>query len=207
MKMTFFFDQSRCMGCNTCTVACKDWYDVNPGAVRYRKQWTHETDDGLGGFYSFVMSCNHCEHPACVEACSVGAITKREDGIVIVDRDKCEDLQACILACPFAAPGISDDKQEPSSMRKESWVVDHPMQKCNMCAELLDKGERTICERSCPNHAIEVGDLDALRKKYPEAELITIDKYPYAWVNGDEDTKPMLLVKPRKKLVIKGNYK
>lgn len=205
MRMAFFFDQSRCMGCNTCTVACKDYYNVNPGPVRYRTQWTHESDDGVGGFYSLVMSCNHCENPACMTACPVDAISKRDDGIVIVDRDKCEDIQACILACPYAAPGVADDKQEPE--KQSTWVVNHPMQKCNMCAELLDKGEKTVCERACPVHAIEIGDYDDLMKKYPDAEPLTPEKFPYAWMNNDENTMPSLLIRPKRKLTITGKYK
>ena len=209
MKMAFYFDQSRCMGCNSCTVACKAYYDVNPGPVRYRKQFTYEADDSAGGFYSLVMSCNHCEEPACMEACSVGAISKRADGIVIVDRDKCEDLQACVLMCPFAEPGIADDKQEPKEQWKSTWKVNHPMQKCNMCVELLDKGEKTVCERACPVHAIEVGDYDELKRKHPDAEPLTMDKYPYAWINpsGEENTGPNMLVKPKRKRKITGNYK
>jgi anaerobic dimethyl sulfoxide reductase subunit B (iron-sulfur subunit) len=209
MRMAFFFDQSRCMGCNACTVACKDYYDVNPGPVRYRKQLTHEADDGIGGFYSLVMSCNHCERPACVTACGAAAISKREDGIVVVDRSKCADLRDCIKACPFAEPGIADDKQEPANQRQETWQVAHPMQKCNMCVELLDKGETPICLRACPAHAIEVGDYDELKAKHPDAEPLTLAKYPYAWLNkeGEQDTGPSMLVKPRKKLKITGNYK
>jgi anaerobic dimethyl sulfoxide reductase subunit B (iron-sulfur subunit) len=209
MRMAFFFDQSRCMGCNACTVACKDYYDVNPGPVRYRKQFTKEIDDGIGGFYSFVMSCNHCEKPACVAACGAQAISKREDGIVVVDRSKCAGLLDCITACPFAEPGIADDKQEPAIQHQETWQVPHPMQKCNMCVELQDKGEKPICVRACPTHAIEVGDYDALLAAHPDAEPLTVEKYPYAWLNaaGVADTGPSMLVKPRKKLVITGKNK
>lgn len=205
MRMAFYFDQSRCMGCNSCTVACKDWYNVNPGPVRYRKHNTYETD-GAGAFYSFVMSCNHCENPACMAACGAGAITKRSDGIVTVDRSKCQDLRACITACPFSEPGIADDKQEPLS--QDTWKVSHPMQKCNMCVELQDKGELPICVRACPAHAIEVGDYDELMRNHPGAEGLTIDKYPYAWTNnGDTSTGPSLIVKPRKSLTISGPNK
>ncbi len=203
-RYAFFFDQTRCKACNACTVACKDYYDVNPGKVAYRRHWTHETD-GAGAFYSFVQACNHCEKPACVGACGLGAISKRSDGIVTVDRNKCQDLKACISACPFAQPGIADDKQEPVS--KETWQIKHPMQKCNMCVELQDKGEETICVRACPVHAIYVGDYDEIMRKYPDAEQITPAKYPYAYENNTNDTGPSLLVRPRKALKISGNNK
>ncbi len=205
MRMAFFFDQSRCIGCNTCTVACKDYYNVNPGAVSYRKHWTNEVEGSEGAFYSFVQSCNHCETPACLSACAAGAITKRTDGIVIVDRSKCIDLKQCIDACPFAEPGIADDKQEPIS--KESWEIIHPMQKCNMCVELLDKDEEAICVRSCPVHAIKVADYDEILRTYPDAEQVTPGKFKYAYVNNENDTGPSLLIKPRKALKITGTNK
>lgn len=205
MRMAFFFDQSRCMGCNSCTVACKDYYDVNPGPVSYRKQWTHENLTMEGKFYSLVMSCNHCETPACMAACGAGAITKRNDGIVLVNRDKCQELKSCVTACPFAAPGIADSQQEHSG--QDSWIVDHPMQKCSLCATLLDKDEQTVCMRACPVHAIDVGDYGELLRRYAGAMPLSIDKFPYAYegTNPNTNTGPSLLIKPRKAFEIHGN--
>ena len=205
MRTAFFFDQTRCMGCNTCTVACKDTYDVNPGPVSYRKQKFHEEDDGFGVFYTLVMSCNHCKNPACMSACAAGAITKRSDGIVIVDRNKCRGLKTCITACPFAEPEIADDKQEQT--RSDKWLIRHPMQKCNMCVTFMDKGELPVCIRACPAHAIDIGDYDELLAKHPEAEPLTPKKYPYAYVNNKTDTQPSLIIKPRRALKVTGNYK
>ena len=202
-RWAFYFDQSRCIGCNSCTVACKDWYGVNPGPVRYRTQTTYETDEAPF-FHSLVMSCNHCENPACVSACAAGAISKRSDGIVIVDRSKCQELKSCLSACPFGAPGMADDKQEPVK-GNEKWAYSHPMQKCNMCYDLLDKGEKTICERSCIGHAIEVGDYDELMAKHAGAVQLNITDFPYAYKNGNNtSTGPSLLIKPRKNLIIEG---
>ena len=202
-RMAFYFDQTKCMGCSTCAVACKDYYNVNPGAVAYRKQDIFEKvsfDDkgaGTGGFYSLSISCNHCETPACKAACGAGAITKRADGIVVIDRDKCQQLKSCITACPFAEPAIADDRQEPN--RKDTWRVEikHPMQKCNMCAGLLDKGELPVCVRACPNYALEVGDYDELMAKHDGAVQITPDKFPYAYVNNRTNTGPSFLIKPK----------
>ncbi len=70
----FYFNQNRCSGCGTCIVACKDYNQVNPGAVRWRNQQNHE--DGKSVFENLSMSCNHCEEPACVAACPEEAIEK-----------------------------------------------------------------------------------------------------------------------------------
>jgi anaerobic dimethyl sulfoxide reductase subunit B (iron-sulfur subunit) len=197
--MSFFFDQSRCMSCSTCVVACKDYYDVNPGRISYRKQDVYETA-GSSVFYSLSIACNHCKEPACMPVCPFQAITKRKDGIVVVNRDKCQGSTNCISACPFAEPGIADDRQEPKD--KESWVIRHPMQKCTMCATLLDKGEQPVCVRACPVRAIEVGDYDELLRKHPGSVPLTASEFPYAYVNNTNDTGPSLIIKKRKELTV-----
>ncbi len=200
MRMAFFFNQTRCMGCSTCTVACKDYYNTNPGPVSWRKQEIYEVDDSEGLFYSLSMSCNHCETPACKAACGAGAITKRNDGIVLVDRTKCQELRACISACPFAEPQIADDRQEPKT--NDTWIVNHPMQKCTMCAALQDKGEQPVCVRACPSRAIEVGDYDELMAKHADAVQITPVNAPYAYANNTNNTGPSFLIKPRRKMTM-----
>lgn len=206
MRRAFVFDQEKCMGCNTCTVSCKDWNQVNPGPVRWRVQETHETDNAPY-FLPLAMSCNHCEDPACKAACPSGAIIKREsDGVVYVDRDKCLSLLSCVNACPFAEPKIADDMQEPEQYK--GWVVKHPMQKCDFCLERVDSGKKPVCVSSCPAHALEAGDYDYLIEKYgaktPPVTLVQLNPgdFPYAYVNNTNDTGPSFLIKPRKALDI-----
>ncbi len=194
MQMTFYFDQSKCMGCNTCTVACKEWNGVNPGPVRWRRQNTYEE---AGGIFSFVMSCNHCEEPACMAACGTGAITKRSDGIVTVDRDKCQELKSCVSACSFAVPKLAEDKQEPS--RQDSWMIgiNHPMQKCDFCSGRIDKGEKTACIESCPAYALDCGTEEYIKAMYPEAVKLNKTDFPYAYSaeNPYKDTGPSIYIK------------
>lgn len=204
MRYAFFYDQSRCMACNACSVACKDWKQVNPGPVRYRKVQTDERKgegpDGAVALFNLSMACNHCEDPACKKACSVNAIEKRDDGIVYVDRTKCKGLQLCITACPFAAPHIASDRQEPS--KKSGWVVQHPMQKCDMCKDRIDKGEKPICVAACPAFALDFGDYDMLRSKYSDAVQLSSSAFPYAYENGTTETGPSMLIRKRKQLKI-----
>ena len=89
MRFAFYFDQTRCMSCNSCSVSCKDWNQVNPGPVRWRKVNTYKADGGPIAMFNLAMSCNHCEEPACLAACSQNAIIKKDNGIVYVDRSKC----------------------------------------------------------------------------------------------------------------------
>lgn len=200
MQLGFYFDQTRCIGCNACTVSCKDWNQVNPGPVRWRKQENHEKNNGVSVFENLTMSCNHCEEPACLTACAANAITKTDKGIVIVDRNKCQALKACITACPFAAPHIADDLQEPK--KGENWVVDHPMQKCKYCWERIEDGNSPVCVSACPVRALDYGDIDDLQRKYPDAVRMNPTDFPYAYVNNTNDTKPSFFIKKRTNLVI-----
>ncbi|CAG1015388.1 partial anaerobic dimethyl sulfoxide reductase subunit B (DMSO reductase iron- sulfur subunit), partial [Anaerolineales bacterium] len=97
MQYAFYYDQSRCMGCETCLVACKDWNGVKPGPAKWRRITI--TEDGTFPaltVFNLIMSCNHCEEPVCVEVCPTEAIFKREDGIVIVNRSVCENNLECV---------------------------------------------------------------------------------------------------------------
>ena len=197
MRRAFVFDQEKCMGCNACSVACKDNNDVNPGPVRWRHQQTYEPQSG--GFFPFSMSCAHCEDPACLKACGSRAIIKRPDGIVYIDRARCTDLRTCLDACPFAAAYIADDQQEPHSL--SGWRVRHPMQKCDFCKDRQDRGERPICVSSCPCFALDAGDYDEMIAKYKSFGIdlvpLTPSEFPYAYKNNTDDTNPSILVNKR----------
>lgn len=196
-QYAFYFDQTRCMSCNSCTVACKDWNQVEPGPVAWRKQFTYEKD---GGFFPLSMGCNHCEEPACKTACSQNAITKDENGIVYVDRDICVGLQLCIQACPFAKPQIATDKQEPNRMY--GWQIAHPMQKCDMCKDRLNTGEKPACVASCVGRALDFGTKDYILSKYTGAVQLNPNDFPYAYVNNQDDTKPSFYVKRKTSAIV-----
>lgn len=142
-----------------------------------------------------VMSCNHCAEPACLTACGAGAITKNSKGIVTVNRNKCISLKLCITACPFAAPKIASDRQEPE--KRGTWQIDHPMQKCKYCWERVNDGEMPICVQACPIRALDFGDIDDLMRKYPDAVRLSPTEFPYAYVNNTNDTKPSFIIKKR----------
>ena len=100
----------------------------------------------------FPRSCLHCETPACVTVCPTGASYKRaEDGIVLVDADKCIGCQLCAWACPYGAREYSERKGT--------------MQKCTLCVdriynETLEEGDRQpACVMACPTRARHFGDL------------------------------------------------
>ena len=100
----------------------------------------------------FPRSCLHCETPACVTVCPTGASYKRaEDGIVLVDEDKCIGCKLCSWACPYGA--------------REYSQVEGVMKKCTLCVDRiynvqLDESERQpACVQACPTRARHFGDL------------------------------------------------
>jgi anaerobic dimethyl sulfoxide reductase subunit B (iron-sulfur subunit) len=203
MQYGFYFDQTRCIGCNACTIACKDYNQVNPGLVRRRKQQAYELvdDEGLPVFQNLSMSCNHCAEPACKAACPFNAIVKDAKGRVIIDRKKCQNSGACITICPFSAPQIADDDQEPK--KKETWAINHPAQKCTFCFERVDDGEAPVCVTACVGHALDYGDIDDLEQRHPDAVRLNPIDFSYAYADGNtRETYPSFLIRKRKRLEV-----
>lgn len=200
MQYGFLFDQSRCMGCNACTVACKDWNTVNAGPVSWRKHKGHEVEkDGNYQVFNLVMSCNHCEKPACIDACSTNAISKDDrTGVVSIDRKLCQGLTRCVDACPFGAIGIADDTQEEK--KKPSWIISHPAQKCDMCIDRINDGQLPVCVAACPARAIQWGPSDKF-SGMPGVEQMNKNDFGYGYKN-DTETGPSLWIKKRAPLNI-----
>ncbi len=107
----FFIDSSRCTGCKTCELACKDFKDLGP-EVSFRRIYEYaggdwQEDNGVWHqnvfAYYLSISCNHCDDPACTKVCPSGAMHKREDGFVVVDEDVCIGCRYCHMACPYGA--------------------------------------------------------------------------------------------------------
>ncbi len=139
-------DQTRCIGCHACTVACKSENEVPVGVTRtYVKQVeTGVFPDTRRQFQ--ITRCNQCVEPPCVAACPVTAMYQRDDGIVDFDKDVCIGCKACIAACPYDAIFINPE--------------DHSAEKCNFCAHKLDVGLEPACVTVCPAEAILIGDIN-----------------------------------------------
>ncbi|UCB43736.1 MAG: FAD-dependent oxidoreductase [Dehalococcoidales bacterium] len=97
MQLGFYFDQSRCTGCFACAIACKDWHDVPAGPARWMRLLYQEEGKFPKVFVSHMATpCYHCTETVCAYVCPNEAITKRyEDGIVVVDREKCREEKTC----------------------------------------------------------------------------------------------------------------
>ncbi|MCP5151435.1 MAG: 4Fe-4S dicluster domain-containing protein [Chromatiales bacterium] len=168
MRLGLVIDLDLCVGCNACAVACKQWntsgttgpltdlapYGRDPSGVWFNRIRHYESGDyPQSKTVHFPMSCLHCEDAWCVTVCPTGATYKRpEDGIVLVDQDKCMGCNYCAWACPYGA--------------RELDPVDGTMKKCTLCIDRiydqrLPESEREpACVLTCPTRARIFGDLD-----------------------------------------------
>ena len=154
----FHFDMNRCYACQACSIACKDWNDIDPGAEKWMcvYEWESGTFPTIR-LNALAFSCAHCENPACASACPEGAIYKEEKyGAVLVDQDKCTGCRNCAEACPYGAPKFASD--DPHCK----------MSKCTMCIDRLEEGLRPLCAASCPLRALDFGPIDELVEKYTD---------------------------------------
>jgi DMSO reductase iron-sulfur subunit len=147
----FWVEPDRCTKCWSCQVACKAWKGTKAGTVNIRRVL-----DIWGGTFPNVtrtfisLSCMHCEKPACMAVCPVGAVSKRvEDGIVLVDQSKCIGCHSCFFACPFGVPQFGEDGT---------------MQKCDYCLDRLEAGKAPACAANCPTKALHSGTMEELSK-------------------------------------------
>ncbi|MGI5874087.1 MAG: 4Fe-4S dicluster domain-containing protein [Bacillota bacterium] len=154
-QITLYIDTKRCMNCRACEIACKLEHDL-PVGPRYTM--VTETDlmvEGEPKSMFLPTPCLHCGDAPCLSACPAGAISKRSDGIVLVNKDKCIGCHECLWACPFGIPQFGSDGK---------------MEKCTLCAHRVDEGDRPACDRACPAEAILVGTTaeisETLRRRY-----------------------------------------
>ena len=168
MRLGLVIDMDNCVGCQACVVACKQWnssgtlgpltdyepYGEAPNGVAFNRVRSYEA----GVFPSneavnMPMSCMHCDTAECVTVCPTGASYKREeDGIVLVDQDKCMGCNLCAWACPYGARELDE--------------ASGTMKKCTLCVdriydqELPEEERQPACVITCPSNARHFGDFD-----------------------------------------------
>lgn len=187
-------DLKRCIGCQSCTMACKAENGTPPGIF-----WTRVIEKEEGKFpfaYKVFMPlrCNHCSEPACVPVCPTGATYVREqDNLVLVDQDKCIGCHSCVVACPYQARAVAEDtrgyygeQQTPyEAVAYQNWQP-NTAQKCTLCVHRIDRGQQPACVETCPTQALIFGDLNDPRSAVSEA----IAKRPSFQPNVELGTDP-----------------
>ena len=150
-RLGLVFDQERCIGCEACTVACKNENEGSGYWIQVETQNVSQKDIPAGKFPNLEMKflprlCNHCSNPPCVEVCPNDALVKREDGPVVLHEDLCDGCQACNNACPYNIIIYNEEK--------------NVSEKCNLCVHRIDQGLEPFCVICCEGQAIHFGDLN-----------------------------------------------
>ncbi|MFA3781636.1 4Fe-4S dicluster domain-containing protein [Melioribacteraceae bacterium 4301-Me] len=180
-------DTRRCVGCRSCVLACKAENKTPPG-VSYTVVFEEILENRPNDKPVFMTKpCFHCEHPPCTDVCPVSATYKREqDGIVVVDYDRCIGCRYCMTACPYSARWFDFGENYPAVEEKTPWAeVPSPeykqfrkrehekspignVRKCTFCLHLQDEkgqynkaeGRWPACAKTCTGKAIHFGDFN-----------------------------------------------
>jgi Fe-S-cluster-containing dehydrogenase component len=183
MRWGMVVDLSSCVRCFACVAACRIEHYL-PMGITWPKLVAMETGGDTPIISTYSVRCNQCKDAPCVDVCPTGATTRREDGIVTVDQNKCVGCRYCVVACPYQnRTFLSKDKDQGffpdnglTPFEKEGKkLYKHQLgttEKCNFCVERIDAGlakglkpgvdrEATpACVNTCPARALTFGDLD-----------------------------------------------
>ena len=161
-QLALVIDLNVCVGCHACVTSCKQWntsgwagplvdhnpYDADPTGTFFNRVQTFEVGTfPLTETVHFPKSCLHCEDPPCVPVCPTGASYKRPDnGVVLVDYDKCIGCKYCSWACPYGAREVDEQQRV--------------MKKCTLCIDritdmrLPERERRPACVMACPTSCL-----------------------------------------------------
>lgn len=199
---SFLIDITKCIGCRSCHVACKQWNElesektVNTGSLQNpdilsARTWTlirfdeFDQKDGIRWFFTKI-GCLHCKEAACVSVCPVGAFEKTETGAVIYHDRLCIGCRYCMIACPFRIPTFEWDKPFPF------------IKKCTFCFDLQSQGKQTACSKACPTGAITFDNRDKMIQKGRELIRNNPDKYnPHIYGEKEVGGTAVLVLGPK----------
>ena len=165
-KFVMVIDLSRCKNVGKCRESCNHAHQLHPDhnwIKIYQMQDSEETAP-----YWQPTTCMHCDSPPCVKVCPVDATFKREDGIVLIDSDRCIGCRFCMAACPYSTRVFNwEDPGVPEPIASQHYSCESSMPqkkgtvgKCDFCPDMARKGELPHCVSACPNGVFFFGDMN-----------------------------------------------
>jgi formate dehydrogenase iron-sulfur subunit len=196
----FLVDTTRCTGCRSCQVACKQWNNLPPektfffggpeytnpaklSAITFNHVKFFPADRSYPGrpiWEMLHLKCNHCEEANCIKVCPQSGISK-VNGWVVIDQSKCIGCGACESECAYQVPHVLDKNRQMYGLKKV--IQGEKSYKCDACT--ANRRNVPACATNCPTGALTYGDRDVLLKRAKAAIRQVRDKYPRASLYGE----------------------
>ena len=160
-KYALLIDKSRCTGCSACSIACGQHNQLGLKVNYNRLEFVEKGSYPNVRMEVVPVQCMHCDVPPCGLVCPTQATYKREDGLVLVDANKCIGCYYCMTACPYDARNVNEDGIP---------------EKCRWCIEYLSEGEQPPCSSTCMNEVRLFGDIEDPNSELNK-KLATVDTY------------------------------
>ncbi|MFI5311958.1 MAG: 4Fe-4S dicluster domain-containing protein [Gemmatimonadales bacterium] len=165
-KWVMVIDLAACDGCGNCTNVCSKAHFV-PGDREWIRLFKMQ-DSADTAPYWFPRPCFHCDNPPCTRVCPVGATFKREDGIVLIDNERCIGCRFCMAACPYSARSFNWSRPENTAQAvsrgySPEWGYPRRVgtaEKCDFCADMAREGKLPHCVGTCSMGAMWFGDAN-----------------------------------------------
>ena len=163
-KFVMVFDLAKCDGCKKCTEACQTMHFTESDRewIKVFKMKDAETTAS----YYMPKPCFHCDNPPCTKVCPVGGTFKRQDGIVLIDNERCIGCRSCMAACPYSTRFFNwSEPMQPAAVANVAYSPEHgfprqvgTVEKCDFCPHMIREGKMPACVTGCPMNTIYFGD-------------------------------------------------
>ncbi len=164
------FDLRKCEGCVTTDKAPQCVEGCNAEHfVPQEQEWIRVFEvEGAGGHSHFLpRPCMQCENPPCVKVCPVEATYRTEEGIILINHERCIGCRLCMAACPYGVRQFNwGEPENPPGATFARYSPEFPVphrrgtvEKCMLCAHRVKDGKLPACAEACPMYAIYLGDF------------------------------------------------
>lgn len=163
-KFVMVIDLAKCDGCKKCTEACQAMHYTESDR-EWIKVFKMQDADATAPYF-FPKPCFHCDNPPCTKVCPVNATFKRQDGIVLIDNERCIGCRSCMAACPYSTRFFNwNHPKEQSELADVAYSPERSIprrigtvEKCDFCPDMIRQGKMPACVSRCPMDAIYFGD-------------------------------------------------
>ena len=182
-RWVMVIDLAACDGCGKCTDVCAKSHFI-PGDREFIRLFNMQESTDTAPYW-FPRPCFHCDNPPCTRVCPVGATFKRQDGIVLIDNERCIGCRFCMAACPYSARSFNwspPADPAPAVARGYSPEWGYPrrigtVEKCDFCADMAREGKLPHCVSGCAMTALWFGDENEDAVTNSKGDTVRLSKF------------------------------